>query len=85
MAFLKSVLWRLFTTVVSTVVSFFLVLVLIGVLIGSLSKKDILPEKAVLEIDLSNQLTDAPRSGSLEVLIRDSSGAVVRRLTRFVE
>ncbi len=88
MAFLKSVLWRLFTTVVSTVVSFFLVLVLIGVLIGSLSKKDILPEKAVLEIDLSNQLTDAPRSGSLEVLIRemaDSSGTGRHHLREMVE
>lgn len=88
MAFLKSVLWRLFTTVVSTVVSFFLVLVLIGVLIGSLSKKDMLPEKAVLEIDLSNQLTDAPRSGSLEVLIRemaDSSGTGRHHLREMVE
>ena len=78
----------MFTTVVSTVVSFLLVLILIGVLIGSLSKKDLLPEKAVLEIDLSNQLTDAPRSGSLEVLIRemaDSSGTGRHHLREMVE
>lgn len=88
MAFLKSVLWRLFTTVVSTVVSFFLVLVLIGVLIGSLSQKEMLPEKAVLEIDLSSQLTDAPRSGSLEGIVRemaDSSGNGRHHLREMVE